>query len=423
MQTVIVFTVSAVAAAGVVGFLAGAALGWLPDPTLPVVAMVLLVSLGVDLVHRRTGHLQPIRVDGQVPREWGALFGPRTVAMLYGARLGVGPLTLLPTWLWWSVTGIASLFDAGVGALVAVAFGAARAAGIVVASLLGERHRSGEGWVTTLARRDPHRMVAVACGVGVALALAACSTQQATPIPGNATNPAGAINPAGPRIPADTNPSSDTNVSMPPTSMPPSPSATPDPTTDASATPGTGSTPRPTPTRPTTTVAPSSADELAAALLGAFSGFEPVAAPEADTFLDLGQASVRQPDPPAERALLETRGYRGGWTRAFRNDTQDVVMATVYEFRTAAEASFYLEDGLITVGGYGGELFDVEELPGARGFRQETADAIGPLVTHGMTFVEGNRWYLVFVLGDPQTATIDLAVDATRQQMILASAD
>ena len=38
----------------------------------------------------------------QVPVEWGRLLPPITVAVLYGGRLGVGPLTILNSWLWWA---------------------------------------------------------------------------------------------------------------------------------------------------------------------------------------------------------------------------------------------------------------------------------------------------------------------------------
>ena len=41
---------------------------------------------------------------------------------------------------------------------------------------------------------------------------------------------------------------------------------------------------------------------------------------------DLRAAADIQPDPTEEIALLETRGYRGGWIRAFRNDGNDVAV-------------------------------------------------------------------------------------------------
>ena len=172
------------------------------------------------------------------------------------------------------------------------------------------------------------------------------------------------------------------------------------------------SRPGPAPTSPR--LAPGA---LAVTMLDQVPGFAPIDEAGANSAIDLDQASQRQPDPAAERALLETRGFRGGWTRAFRNDTQDVVLVTAYEFASPQQADLYLQDGLITVGGYGGELFEIAQLPGVHGFRQTSGDASGPLVTHGLTFSDGNRWYLLFVLGDPQTATVDIVVDATREQM------
>ncbi len=178
--------------------------------------------------------------------------------------------------------------------------------------------------------------------------------------------------------------------------------------------PTSTSTPRSAPTSTSPRLPPGA---LAVSMLAHVPGFVPVDEAGADSAIDLEQASRRQPDPADERALLETRGFRGGWTRAFRNDTQDIVLVTAYEFASPQQADLYLQDGLITVGAYGGELFEVAELPGAHGFRQSSVDASGPLVTHGLTFTEGNRWYLLFVLGDPQTATVDIVVDATREQM------
>ncbi len=157
-------------------------------------------------------------------------------------------------------------------------------------------------------------------------------------------------------------------------------------------------------------------------LIDEVAGFNRVDDPGADTFLDLAAAANRQPDPSEEEPLLQTRGFRGGWTRAFRNDTQDVVIATVYTFADAAEADFYMEDGLIIVGGYGGERFDIEGFPEVEGFRQESSDAIGPLITHGITFTDGPNWYLLFVYGDPATATVDIVIDAARDQLSRAQA-
>jgi hypothetical protein len=149
-------------------------------------------------------------------------------------------------------------------------------------------------------------------------------------------------------------------------------------------------------------------------------GFSPVAAPGADRFLDLGAAADLQPDPRAETALLQTRGYRGGWTRAFRNPANDIVVASVYQFDDPAEAEFYLEDGLITIGGYGGHFFDLPALPGVRGFHQAIDDGHEPLAALGAAFQAGNRWYLVYVVGSPATVTSRTLLDAVSSQWEMA---
>jgi hypothetical protein len=82
-------------------------------------AALVLAAVAADLAGVR-----PLAVPRQVPRAWGRLFPPAVVAVLYGARLGVGPLTLLPTWLWWAV----SLTAAAAGPVPAMVTGATFAA-------------------------------------------------------------------------------------------------------------------------------------------------------------------------------------------------------------------------------------------------------------------------------------------------------
>ncbi len=106
-------------------------------------------------------------------------------------------------------------------------------------------------------------------------------------------------------------------------------------------------------------------------------------------------------------------------------------MASVYQFADAAEAEFYLEDGLITIGGYGGKFFDVEGQPGVRGFVQyfsEPDAAGGPdevaaeeLVSLGASFQTGPRWHLVYFVGSTETVTPDLLIPAVAAQRQLAS--
>ena len=69
----------------------------------PVAAVVLaLTSIVLDRVHRSTGRLRPPAVHTQVPQWWGQRYGPWWAAIRYGLRLGVGPATILNTWMWWA---------------------------------------------------------------------------------------------------------------------------------------------------------------------------------------------------------------------------------------------------------------------------------------------------------------------------------
>lgn len=116
------------------GALAGFALGvaWmvLRLPALPPswAAVAVGVSLVADLGPR------PLAIGRQVPRAWGRLFGPGPAATLYGARLGVGPLTILPTWLWWAAALVGASLGAGWSAVVGAVFGAGRVVAMVSAS-------------------------------------------------------------------------------------------------------------------------------------------------------------------------------------------------------------------------------------------------------------------------------------------------
>ena len=166
---------------------------------------------------------------------------------------------------------------------------------------------------------------------------------------------------------------------------------------------------------------PIGADSLERALIDRVSGFDPVDDALGDRFLDIDDAAALQPDPTEELPLLETRGYQGGWTRAFRNTDNDVIVTTVYDFVSALEADFYLEDGTITIIGNGGTIYEVESLPEARGFKQETTDASGPVVIYGITFTRDNQWYLVYLLGDPASATPDVVLDAASAQYAAAN--
>ncbi len=119
---------SAAATGALVGFAIGIAwmitgLGPLPRP---LAAGLVLAALLLDLVARRSGRARPPSVGRQVPREWSRLFSPPTVAVLYGGRLGIGPATILPTWLWWALLVLAASAGVGASAAAGATFGAVR---------------------------------------------------------------------------------------------------------------------------------------------------------------------------------------------------------------------------------------------------------------------------------------------------------
>lgn len=163
-------------------------------------------------------------------------------------------------------------------------------------------------------------------------------------------------------------------------------------------------------------------EALSASLPDALLGMDVVDDPAGNRFLTLTEAADIQPDPTEETALLETRGYAGGWIRAFRADTNDIVVTSVYQFADPTEAEFYLEDGLITIGGYGGQFFEVPGLPGVRGFEQSFTVEGDELTTLGGAFFHGSRWYLLYIVGTPQTAVPEVLIPAMAELQASAMA-
>lgn len=122
------------------GALAGLSVGFLwrltalPELSLEAVAVLGGAAAAADAVHRRWGRLRPLSVPRQVPRAWGRLFDARTTATLYGARLGVGPLTHLVTWMWWAAMLAAASQGLGPALAVGSLFGGARMVTVVLTS-------------------------------------------------------------------------------------------------------------------------------------------------------------------------------------------------------------------------------------------------------------------------------------------------
>ncbi len=447
---VVVGLLAAVLLAPVAAVLTGAAVG-----SLPLVIALVGIAIGLDAAALAFGGPRPPAGGRQVPREWGRLFRPTTVAALYGARLGVGPLTILSTWTWWAVTVASGLMGPASAALVGGVFGLVRmliTVGVSLAALDPSQrtlYRRLDG-MTKPSRAAINGLAALTLAA-TALAGCASGTDDASP-------PAGTLRSevVPTLVPADeytsalesapTTPGGRTaeeaNIARRFESLSTAPGIAEDPSADdgAASTDAVGATPsvttpaqledfvRPSPADPTaaneaaatradprTTV---SADPTALAdvLLDDVDRFDRVDDPSTDRYLDLRDAADIQPDPTEEVALLETRGYEGGWTRAFRSGGNDVLVTSVYQFTDAAEAEFYLEDGLITIGGYGGKFFDIDGMPGVRGFAQEFSDDGEDLRSLGAAFQTGPRWHLVYLVGSADTVTPDALFPAVEAQ-------
>lgn len=122
-----VLTIAGVLTGALVGGLVGLALGWLPEPSAPVLAVVIGLTALLDVVGPSA-----LAVGRQVPLEWGRWFSAPTAAALYGARLGVGPLTILTSWTWWTATLLAGTAGPLVGAIAGAVFHVTRVLVMIV---------------------------------------------------------------------------------------------------------------------------------------------------------------------------------------------------------------------------------------------------------------------------------------------------
>ncbi|MEM7339038.1 MAG: hypothetical protein AAF467_10350 [Actinomycetota bacterium] len=407
-------------------------------------AIMVAVGLMLDGARALLGRPTPWSVGRQVPVEWGRWFAPPVVAVLYGARLGVGPLTMLSTWGWWS----ALIAAAAIGPVVAVGAGALFGAVRIMVLLAA----SAPAWtatdtsappLTALARASrPARLTLAVLGVAaVSLVLVGCGAPAGTDEASPPAPSAGDVNDRSKptRSVARGDSASERSAERPSPTIRRAPDSGNEPLPGtALPDPGVSTTPvtepatledfvrlSPSPDAAARTEsAPDDAPALAVDLVGSIDGFAPVTDSRGDRALDLTAASDIQPDPTEELALLETRGFSGGWFRAFRNETNDVAMASVYEFADETEAEFYLEDGLITIGGYGGRFFDLNGLPGVRGFTQTIPDGEGgELVSLGAAFSHGDRWYLISLVGDPETVTPEVLSPIISNQHELATGE
>jgi hypothetical protein len=65
---------------------------------------------------------RPWSVRSQVPRLWGHESGPWWAAARYGLRLGLGPATILNSWMWWGAMAVTAMQSLGDVVLVTVVF-------------------------------------------------------------------------------------------------------------------------------------------------------------------------------------------------------------------------------------------------------------------------------------------------------------
>lgn len=329
---------------------------------------------------------------------------------------------MLSTWLWWGAMIGASLLGVGSAVLTGMVFSAVR---VVANEMLARRVRShGPAIVGRLGSVTRTSWISIDGGaaiglVAVAIIAAACVSGTDVEIDssgdsvGATTGVEGATQPSVTATVADRGESSVGNDASEGIDADPAPELpTGEQNEDGEQTVAPQEQPSDEPLDPA---------QLSALLIPEVMWFNRLDEPGADTFLDIAAASERQPDPTEELPLLETRGFRGGWARVFRNDTQDVVISQVYEFGTAQDADFYMEDGFITLTGFDVEIFDVDGFEGVRGFRQDGEDEIGPVVNYGLAFTVENKWYLLTLTGDPATATLDILVGAMTDQERLAN--
>ena len=373
-RTIVAFLLisSSAASGALLGFVLGV-LGELADfgeggdgVAWPAIVGLLVATVVLDRV------VAPLSVRRQVPQLWGRIFSARTTAVLYGARLGVGPLTILRTWWWWCAVIAAALAGVWVSVGVGALFGAAR---IVVMLAVGTHAGAMRG----------RERLAMWSGPVVAVALAAFAITAGSD---DGTTRRDAAMSTGARV-IERRSSAASNDS-------PMPSTTPaDPATTLVADP-----------------------DLEARLpvdIGA--GFQRIDDDPKDALgpLDLDAAAGIEQDEQAERSLLETRHFERGHARAWRHDDGRTAYLAAYRFGSTADAEAYLVDGFITLESRGARVYDVAEPAGGRGFSQAATQDQASEVAHGVAFVRDDVFFLAVVTAPNSAAGPGDAVALARR--------
>ena len=121
--------------------------------------------------------------------------------------------------------------------------------------------------------------------------------------------------------------------------------------------------------------------------------------------LDVHDASLLEPDAPAELARLRTRGFLAGAVRSWVGDDESVVQITLHRFGTAADAQRSVDDlhsallaAAATVHRVGAiEVLRVDEVGGGAGadaahvVLTRKADVVAMVVTTSVASAAGDR--------------------------------
>ena len=172
----LIFTLAAVAAAASTHALVAAPLRSSPRGAVRVAAGAVALGAVAEALLWRYGWPRPVAVLRQVPQPWGHVRPVEVVALRYGARLGVGPATILTSWAWWGAlllgATLGPLRSAFVGAAFALtrsATNAAAGAGVSDGTAMSRRFRSIEAWAKSV--RSAGTVVTVTAAVTGAAAV------------------------------------------------------------------------------------------------------------------------------------------------------------------------------------------------------------------------------------------------------------
>jgi hypothetical protein len=349
-----------------------------------LVAALAIAGITCDVIYRRTGRLRPYGLHKQVPITWARIFHPVTASFLYGARLGIGPITIPTTWLWYTALASGALSGVWVSVAVGVTYGFVKTS-IIAGVGLRHRYDMPVAMNRLLRREWPIRralLVMAAIPVGFVF-LASCSSDNDSDSAASTTSADSATDESTSTTVAST--SSTTTIGVPDL-------------------------------RTNTDLVLSSVPE----------GFKLDEAADVTGSFDINTAAQIESDPQQELTTLQTRGFVQGYSRGWSNGVDDTITVVVYDFATAEGATAYLGDGKSIVTGRGGAFFDVPEVPSALGFTYQLAATSSNVAftTHSVAFSRSNRWYLVVTggrtdLGNETTSSTALVRELANRQRAL----